>query len=70
MTTVQYNFLSNGLYIIMNGEIQYFTVDCIARMSRVTEGVARSRTPSAQWSRVLNIGKNLQPFTGSGDVIK
>ena len=42
--------------------------DHYKRMSRVTVGVARLRTLTAQWPWVLSVGQILQPFTGNGDV--
>ena len=37
-------------------------------MPRVTVGVARKRTLTAQWLWEPSIGQNLHPFTGNGDV--
>ena len=39
-------------------------------MARVTVGVARERTLTAQMPWVSSIGKHFQPFNGNGDVFK
>ena len=42
--------------------------DHYKRMPRVRVGVARLRTPTAQWQWVSSIGQNLQLLTGNGNV--
>ena len=37
-------------------------------MTRVTVGVERLRTLTAQWQWVTSIGRYLQPFTGNGNI--
>ena len=44
--------------------------DHYKRMPRVTVGVARWRTLTAQWPEVPSKGQNLQPFNGNGDLSK
>ena len=43
--------------------------DHYTQIHRVTVGVARLRTLTAQWPGVPSIGQNLQPFTGYSEIL-